>query len=86
MKTVTSNRRAAIVEAHADGSASLFGQRFHSCIALMYLGLGMVVSTSLSIWFPGASDVRSAAGLLTFFAGWTWILARWYRRRPTDWC
>jgi hypothetical protein len=79
MQTAISNRRAPIVEAHPDGSSSLFGERFHSCIALMYFGLGFVVATSCAGWFPEAVDWRNAAGLLTFFAGWVWILMRWYR-------
>lgn len=62
-----------------DGTTALFGQRFHTCIALTYFGLGLNFATTFAYWFPEYLSARAAISLLTFFAGCIWIILLWRR-------
>ena len=47
----------------------------------MYFGLGLVFATTFARSFPEYPTFRAAISLLTFFAGWAWLLLVWSRAR-----
>jgi hypothetical protein len=60
---------------------NLFGQRFHGCVGVFYVGLGVILTDGFHRWFPSVADWLSMVGLLMLFGGAAWWLLLWRRRR-----
>jgi hypothetical protein len=46
----------------------LFGQRFHACVAVFYLGLGLLLGDAVHRWFADAALWLPLVGLATLLA------------------
>jgi LPXTG-motif cell wall-anchored protein len=60
---------------------NLFGQRFHACVALLYVGLGVILANGFHRWLPGGTDWLALVGLVMLLSGGAWWLLLWRRRR-----
>jgi hypothetical protein len=61
---------------------NLFGQRFHACVGITYIGLGFILCNGLRRWFPPA-DWLPLLGMVMLFGGAAWWLVLWRRRGPS---
>jgi LPXTG-motif cell wall-anchored protein len=59
----------------------LFGQRFHACVAVFYLGLGLLLGNAAHRWFPDAAPWLPLIGLALLLAAAGWWLWVWRRQR-----
>lgn len=61
----------------------LFGQRFHACVAVYNVGLGLILGNAVHRWFPDAAAWLSPIGLAMLLAGAAWWLLEWRRQRSS---
>lgn len=61
----------------------LFGQRFHACVAVFYLGLGLLLGDAVHRWFADAALWLPLVGLATLLAAAAWWLLVWRRQRTS---
>ena len=59
----------------------LFGQRFHACVAVFYLGLGVFFADAVHRWFADAAVWLPLVGLATLLLAAAWWLLVWRRQR-----
>jgi LPXTG-motif cell wall-anchored protein len=60
---------------------NLFGQKFHACVGVSYIGLGIILSNGFRRWFPGGTDWLPLIGLVMLLGGAAWWLLLWRRQR-----
>jgi ABC-type nickel/cobalt efflux system permease component RcnA len=60
---------------------NLFGQRFHACVAVTYVGLGLLLGNAVRRWIPGGADWLPLVGMLLLLGGGAWWLLLWRRSR-----
>ena len=65
-------------------TVNLWGQKFHACVALFYLGMGIFLGARLSERFPAAQGWMVLLGMLVLFIGAAWWMALWMRARKAD--
>ena len=61
----------------------LFGQRFHACVAVFYLGLGVILCNAVHRWFADGAHWLPPIGLATLIAAAAWWLLVWRRQRDS---
>lgn len=77
MTTLSSERRSL-----RPNEIQLFGQRFHACVSLSYLGLGLFLGNAVHRWFPDAAVwLLPLIGMTMMLAGAAWWLLVWRRQR-----
>jgi hypothetical protein len=62
---------------------NFLGQRFHSCVAMTYVGLGVVAGSGIRGASTDGQTWASVFGLLCFFGGLAWWLLIWRRGART---
>jgi hypothetical protein len=63
---------------------NLFGQRFHACVGISYIGLGFIFAGALHRWVTDSAAWLSPIGMLMLVVGALWWGALWWRQRKTS--